>query len=104
MLRTTKRTLHSASLLWLVATGFPAASEAAPASLIHRTGHEVAFEVTGPGVVVGDNPFSLADSGGVGGVWVRTLARHPGRVTVKAAHSTLGAKSVAINVKNAPRA
>ena len=50
MLRTTKRTLHSASLLWLVATGFPAASEAAPASLIHRTGHEVAFEVTSNGL------------------------------------------------------
>lgn len=62
-------------------------------------GGKVAFELTGPGMLVGDNPFSLADSGGVGAVWIRTLPRRPGHITVKAVHSSLGARSVEIKVK-----
>lgn len=64
---------------------------------------QVAFELSGPGELVGDNPFSLADSGGVGAVWVRTLPGRPGRITIKAVHSSLGAKSVEINVENRDR-
>ena len=59
---------------------------------------EVAFDLTGPGVLVGDNPFSLVDSGGVGAIWIRTLPRRPGRITVKAVHSLLGARAVEIKV------
>ena len=59
-------------------------------------GGEVAFELTGPGRLIGDNPFLLADTGGVGAVWVRTLPRQPGRIIVKAVHSLLGPKSVEI--------
>ena len=61
-------------------------------------GGTVAFTLSGPGVIVGDNPFSLVDSGGVGAVWIRTLPRRSGSITIKAVHSSLGAKSVAINV------
>ncbi len=62
-------------------------------------GGEVKFELAGPGQLVGDNPFPLAESGGVGAIWVRTVSGHPGRVTVKALHSFLGPASVTINVR-----
>jgi beta-galactosidase len=61
----------------------------------------VAFELTGPGVILGDNPFSLVDSGGVGAVWLKGAARGSGRVTVQAAHSTLDKKTVQIHVREA---
>jgi beta-galactosidase len=57
---------------------------------------EVTFAVTGPGVLVGDNPFSLQASGGVGAVWLKTLPLSPGRITVKATHSSLGSKAVTL--------
>jgi beta-galactosidase len=60
---------------------------------------EVTFELTGPGVIVGDNPFLLKDSGGVGAIWIRTAPRSSGRIVVTAAHSALGRKSVTINVR-----
>jgi len=59
---------------------------------------EISFTVTGPGVIVGDNPFRLADSGGVGAVWIKTAPNSSGQITVKAAHSLLGTKSIEINV------
>jgi beta-galactosidase len=61
-------------------------------------GGDVSFEVTGPGVILGDNPFELAASGGVGAVWIKTVPNQSGRITVKASHA-LGSKSVAINVR-----
>jgi beta-galactosidase len=61
-------------------------------------GGQVAFELAGPGSIVGDNPFALADSGGVGAVWIRTVPNGSGQITVTATHSTLGQKSVNINV------
>jgi beta-galactosidase len=62
-------------------------------------GGEVTFELTGPGVAVGDNPFRLTDSGGVGAIWVKTLPKSSGNIVVTAAHSLLGAKSVRIGVQ-----
>lgn len=67
-------------------------------------GGDVKFEITGPGVLVGDNPFSLADSGGVGAVWMKAHPGSSGRITVKAIHSTMGAKSVAIEAQPDPHA
>ena len=64
-------------------------------------GGEVRFEVTGPGVIVGDNPFSLVDSGGVGAVWIKTKPNGSGCITVKAQHSTLGTESIRIVVRPA---
>ncbi|MDB6023380.1 MAG: beta-galactosidase, partial [Pedosphaera sp.] len=50
-------------------------------------GGKIAFELTGPGIIVGDNPFDVAESGGVGAVWIRTVAKTPGRIDVSATHS-----------------
>ncbi|HZM01628.1 MAG TPA: glycoside hydrolase family 2 TIM barrel-domain containing protein [Candidatus Saccharimonadales bacterium] len=60
---------------------------------------EVSFETTGPGLIVGDNPFSLKDSGGVGAIWIKTAPSQPGRITLTAVHSLLGKKSIEINVQ-----
>jgi len=59
---------------------------------------EVSFEVEGPAVIVGDNPFQLADSGGVGAVWIKTLPDRTGRIRITATHSSLGRSSVDILV------
>jgi len=59
---------------------------------------EVRFEIDGPGIIVGDNPFSLADSGGVGAIWIRTIPNRGGKIRLSAKHSTLGEKIVEINV------
>jgi len=66
-------------------------------------GGEVAFEITGPGLMVGDNPFVLDESGGVGAVWIKTVPNGSGEITVQAIHSALGAKSVTINVQQDAR-
>ncbi len=63
-------------------------------------GGEVAFELTGPGMIVGDNPFALADSGGVGAVWVKTIPDRSGRIAIKATHSSLGAKLLEIRARS----
>lgn len=62
-------------------------------------GGEVKFEVSGPGVLVGDNPFSLAESGGAAAVWIKAHPGSSGRVQVKAIHPTLGSKSIAVEVQ-----
>jgi beta-galactosidase len=61
-------------------------------------GGQVTLSVDGPGVLVGDNPFAFGDAGGVGAVWVRTLANSPGTIRVRVAHPDLGAADVAIQV------
>ncbi len=64
-------------------------------------GGTVSFELTGPGILVGDNPFDLQASGGVGAIWIKTRERAAGEITVTAAHPTLGRKSVLIRVRAA---
>lgn len=59
----------------------------------------VAFQVAGPGEIVGDNPLSLTDTGGAAAVWVRTRKGQAGRVRVHATHSTLGEAHVEIVVR-----
>ena len=61
-----------------------------------HAGGDVRFELTGPGILVGDNPFSLTESGGAGAVWVKALPETSGRISIKATHPALGAKSVTI--------
>ena len=63
-----------------------------------HAGGAVAFEVDGPAVLVGDNPFAFADSPGAGAVWLRTRAGEPGQVRVQAAHPQLGVASVLVRV------
>ena len=62
-------------------------------------GGEVALKLDGPGVIVGDNPFALAENGGAGAVYVRTLAGRAGRIRVEARHTTLGNANVEIEVR-----
>ena len=61
-------------------------------------GGEVQFKIEGPGVIVGDNPFSLVDSGGVGAIWIRTVPGGRGKVRLSAKHPTVGEKLVEIDV------
>lgn len=58
----------------------------------------VQFEIRGPGIIVGDNPFSLTDSGGAGAIWIKSIPGKSGAIRVQATHSSLGTKSVGINV------
>lgn len=60
---------------------------------------EVSLQISGPGSIVGDNPFKLPDSGGVGAVWIKTLPQRTGRIVVTAIHPSLGKKSVEIKVR-----
>jgi len=62
-------------------------------------GGDVSFAITGPGVIVGDNPFGLTDTGGAGAVWVKTVPNGSGQIMLKATHAALGEKSVAISVR-----
>jgi len=58
---------------------------------------EVRLQLTGPGLIIGDNPFALDDSGGVGAIWVKGVPENPGRITVNATHTTLGRSSISID-------
>ncbi len=59
----------------------------------------VTLHITGPGEIVGENPFSLA--GGAGAVWIK--AQHQGgRVRLAATHPYLGTRSIDIPVRPAP--
>jgi beta-galactosidase len=65
---------------------------------------QVTFEVTGPGVLIGDNPFDFASAGGVGAIWIRSLPGSPGPVTVTASHPALGRATARVQVRPVPRA
>ncbi|MGP4015461.1 glycoside hydrolase family 2 protein [Saccharopolyspora sp. 5N708] len=60
-------------------------------------GGTVSWSVAGPGVLVGDNPLNLGDSGGVGAVWLRT--REPGSIILTATHSDFGTRPVTITAR-----
>ncbi|HEY5909333.1 MAG TPA: glycoside hydrolase family 2 TIM barrel-domain containing protein [Verrucomicrobiae bacterium] len=64
-------------------------------------GGEVALEASGPGVIVGDNPFRWDESGGAGAVWIKTLRGQTGRIRVTATHAVLGRRSVQIAARAA---
>jgi beta-galactosidase len=61
-------------------------------------GGDVTFELTGPGAIVGDNPFRWDDSGGAAAVWIKTVVDKPGRIKITATHAALGKKFVEIKV------
>ncbi len=56
----------------------------------------IELSLTGPGEIVGENPFSLF--GGVGAVWVKTK-QMAGVIKLTATHPRLGAKTIEFNVK-----
>jgi len=51
---------------------------------------EVTLTLTGPAVLLGDNPFAFGDYGGLGAVWVRSLPGQTGTITLAASHPQLG--------------
>jgi beta-galactosidase len=55
----------------------------------HLTG-QVALTLTGPAMLVGDNPFAFGEYGGLGAVWIRSLAGQPGTITLGATLPELG--------------
>jgi beta-galactosidase len=60
---------------------------------------QVTLDLTGPAVLVGDNPFPFGDYGGVGGAFVRSLPGRTGRVTVSAQHPVLGRAAGRLTVR-----
>jgi beta-galactosidase len=62
---------------------------------------QVALELDGPAVLVGDNPFDFAAAGGVGAVWIRSRPGSPGAVTVTASHPSLGGAVARVRVRQA---
>jgi len=65
---------------------------------------QVTLSVTGPAVLIGDNPFDFAAAGGVGASWIRSLPGSPGTVTVTASHPALGSAAVRLRVRDVPQA
>lgn len=55
---------------------------------------DVRLSLSGPGRLIGDNPFPFGDYGGVGGIFVRSLLARAGDITVTARHETLGDAAV----------
>lgn len=56
------------------------------------------LEISGPGVIVGDNPLSLAEGGGVGAVWIKTTPGGSGKITVTTKDRRFAPKTVTIEV------
>ena len=56
----------------------------------------IQLSLTGPGQIVGENPFSL--SGGAGAVWVKAKEA-AGTIRLEARHQYLGKKAVEIRVR-----
>jgi beta-galactosidase len=51
---------------------------------------EVTLTLTGPATLIGDNPFAFGAYGGLGAVWLRSLADQPGLITLAATLPELG--------------
>ena len=63
----------------------------------HVTG-AVSRALTGPAMLIGDNPFDFGKYGGVGGAFVRSRPGRAGLVTVTATHPVLGHAAVRLVV------
>jgi beta-galactosidase len=65
----------------------------------YRAG-QVELGLSGPAALVGDNPFAFGQYGGLGAVWLRSLAGQPGTITLTASHPQLGQAQVKIRSKH----
>ncbi len=63
-------------------------------SLRHYAADAITFNIEGPAVLVGDNPFGLI--GGTGAIWVRTTET-PGTIRLTAKHPRLGSTTITLN-------
>jgi ribosomal protein S18 acetylase RimI-like enzyme len=64
---------------------------------------EVSLNLSGPGSLVGDNPFAFGEYGGLGAVWIRSLPGQPGPITVTATHRDLGQAQVLVQSQPVPQ-
>jgi beta-galactosidase len=65
---------------------------------------EVALTLSGPATLIGDNPFAFGHYGGLGAVWIRSLAGQPGAITLTASHPLLGRAEVQVRSEPANQA
>jgi beta-galactosidase len=59
----------------------------------------VVLHADGPAAIVGENPFNLSAAGGLGAVYIRTIAGKTGIVGISAEHAKLGHASVRLQVR-----
>ncbi len=60
---------------------------------------KVDFTLNGPGIIVGDNPFNLKESGGAAAIWIKAQPKTSGPITLQATHEVLGSKTITVDVK-----
>ncbi len=65
---------------------------------------EVTLTMSGPATLIGDNPFAFGQYGGLGAVWIRSLAGQPGAITLTASHPLLGQAEVQVRSEQANQA
>jgi beta-galactosidase len=65
---------------------------------------DVALTLSGPARLVGENPFSFAEYGGVGGGLIQSMPGASGTITITATHPTLGQASGSVVVEGASAA
>jgi beta-galactosidase len=64
---------------------------------------EVTLTLTGPATLIGDNPFALGDYGGLGAVWIRSVAGQTGTIILAASLPDLGQAQVELRSVPATR-
>jgi beta-galactosidase len=64
----------------------------------------VTLGLSGPATLVGDNPFAFGQYGGLGAVWIRSLAGQPGAITLTASHPLLGQAEAQVRAGKADQA
>jgi beta-galactosidase len=57
---------------------------------------QVTLTLAGPAVLIGDNPFAFGDYGGLGAVWIRSMAGQTGAIILAASHPELGQAQVQV--------
>ena len=57
---------------------------------------QVTLTLSGPAELLGDSPFDFGQYGGLGAVWIRSLAGQPGAITLTASHPLLGQAEVQV--------
>ena len=58
----------------------------------------ISVTLKGPGKIVGDTTFDLAESGAVGAVWIRGVPGQHGSVQLTVSHPTFESKSVVVSM------
>ena len=66
-------------------------------------GGEVTLTLTGPGTLLGDNPFAFGAYGGLGAAWIRSLPGQAGTITLAASQPQLGQAQVQVRSVPATR-